>query len=193
MYAPMKIHQRGFYGNGKVGTMSRQDPPDIYANRPLDAPTVSTFVASEEVAKVYNAYVQHSYSVEDFDWIANSIAVLIKAFGTPDLQTWHAQQYNSPSFSDMHVDFLEDCFKFALTGKSNLDMFTWAHLLEPGTDQAERADLKEYTAQYLQKDTVYPFTTEGRTVAQFISDILCKNGGLDFAFGMVNIMFTGKR
>lgn len=195
----MKIHDRGFYGSGKSGIAKHVEPPVNLVTRPLEDPVITETTSNKNIYDLFMKYSNKDYYSVSKEWELNTLVEIIKAFGTDDLQVWHAQQYQSPYFGDNHVDFLEDSFKYIITGKRDIDLYTWGNILDKADVRANiNAELKPYTSLFFSKTTVYPFSTTDTvsfeySVVNYVTKSYEKSKGLDDILHTAFILFCIKK
>lgn len=190
----LKIHPRGFYGSDRTVLMHNVSPPKNFTTRPLEMPVVEEFSANKVIDDIFHEYVSGRVKLSDFDTVTRILSNIVKAFGYKDLQYWHAQQFNSPYFGSLHVDFIEDWAKYICTGSRNLDIYTWGVMLDRSSDKANpNAELGEYTRRLFNKKTVHPFNPDNLKIINVFGEMLKYPDGLDNIIITAYILFCVKR
>lgn len=191
----LKVHPRGFYGSDHVVVMYNVKPPKNFISKPLEMQMVEEFVANKHIDTIYNQYLAGNIDTSNFDTVAKILATIVKAFGYTDFQLWHAKQYQSPYFGQMHVDYIEDWAKYVLTGSRVLSNYTWGAMLDRSNDPVCDCDrLGQYTATLLGKTTLRPFNDhDSISIVKILSKMLEYPDGLDTIILTAYILFCIKR
>lgn len=132
----LKLYVRGFFGSMTMSTETYQGG----RNRPilsvfdLNPEALKHVVCNESVVEVYNQLIRRQVISTDFDYRERVIKVAAAAFGVKNLKQWILLQAESPTFTQLHADFLMDTVRYIATGKRNLPIQTWERLIGAGTN-----------------------------------------------------------
>jgi hypothetical protein len=132
----LKLYVRGFFGSMNMSTETYQGG----RNRPilsvfdLNPEALKHVVCNESVVEVYNQLIRRVVISTDFDYRERVLKVALRAFGVKNLQQWIMLQAESPTFTQLHADFLMDTVRYIATGKRQLPVQTWERLIGAGTN-----------------------------------------------------------
>ena len=189
----LKLHPRGFLGGTQSIVMHQVLPLKDIATRPQEQRVARPYIANKTIDDIFHQHSTGGVSLSDFDYVAGVVAKIAKAFGDLDFQSWHAQQYNSSFFGQMHVDFIEDWCRYILTGSRNIDIYTWGAIVDQAEAPANKeAVLGKYTQQFFNKKTLYPFNNDKISVVNMISQMLRHNDGFHNLIVTAYILFCIK-
>jgi len=129
-----KIYPRGFLGSIDCPVVERSDKPKYNTKLTVD---LSLFSNGKSVKITANTTVDELFKEiqvfgsGSFERREKMLKAGLFAFGTLNFHNWFINQFQSPSFGDMHQRFIEDTIGFILTGNRQIALSAWVNLLEP--------------------------------------------------------------
>lgn len=85
---------------------------------------------SAEVVAFMSSYMAAPAKHSDrFTTLERGLIVALRAWGATRFDQWYYQQFKSPSFGDVHLDFIDDTIRFIMTGKRETDLNIWKDLV----------------------------------------------------------------
>lgn len=132
----LKLYVRGFFGSMKMATETYQSTRTrpILSVFDLAPEALEHVVCNNSVVEIYNALVRRQVISTDFDFRERVIKVALTAFGTTNFQQWAELQKESPTFTQLHADFIVDTVRFITTGKRYIPVQTWESMIGPGSN-----------------------------------------------------------
>lgn len=132
----LKLYVRGFFGSMNMSTETYQGGRSrpILSVFDLNPEVLKHVVCNESVVEVYNQLVRRVVISTDFDFRERVIKVALSAFGVKNFEQWIALQAESPTFTQLHADFLIDTVRYIATGKRQLPVQTWERMIGAGTN-----------------------------------------------------------
>jgi hypothetical protein len=132
----LKLYVRGFFGSVNMSTETYQSQRDrpLLSVFDLNPEALKHVVCNESVVDIYNKMVRRQVVHTDFDFRERAIKIALNAFGVKDFKLWAKLNSESPTFTQLHADFITDTVRFITTGKRNLPVDTWERMIGPGTN-----------------------------------------------------------
>jgi hypothetical protein len=148
----LKLYVRGFFGSMRMSTETYQGNRSrpILSVFDLNPEALKHVVCNESVVEIYNAVLRRQVIHTDFEFRERVIKVALNAFGVKNFETWVKLQKESPTFTQLHADFITDTVRFIATGKRNLPSMTWERLIGPGSnDPTSEIEFDQSVFQHL--------------------------------------------
>lgn len=133
---PIVIYPRGFLGYdvglpiqepqmsmSKLLGHIRNNNPNIGNTKP----TISNTELEQLFHKSYNGYPVFS-NMQNREQV---LKLVLDAFGTKSFYDWCDIQKESPYFTDLHKNFLNDTFRFIATGERSMSTMSWYRIISP--------------------------------------------------------------
>jgi hypothetical protein len=177
----LKLYVRGFFGSMNMSTETYQGSRSrpILSVFDLNPEALKHVVCNQSVVEVYNALIRRQVISTDFDFRERVVKIALNAFGVKNFETWMALQAESPTFTQLHADFITDTARFIATGKRNLPVSTWERLIGPGSnDPTDKIQFDHSVLQML--PTGYSLRNQAQTDANLpnvIAKWLSQSGG----------------
>lgn len=134
MSSKFQIYPRGFVGARLPTRIAKADESSITV-----AAAQNTFMISKvedtvilghpEVDRIWQRYCSAQSGQIDFEFREQALRLALKVFGTLSFSDWVSAQRASPSFGDMHEDFVDDIMHYIRTGRHHTDLMVWELLL----------------------------------------------------------------
>lgn len=136
MSADLKLYVRGFFGSRLMSSevAASHKPRPILSVFDLNQEALQHVVCNESVVEIYNQLVRRQVISTDFDFRERVIKVAGKAFGVDNFVLWARACAQSPTFTQLHADFITDTVRFITTGKRDIPIMTWERLIGPGSN-----------------------------------------------------------
>lgn len=136
-----KVHPRGFLGGLQSTTIVKTDNARPNTRLTVDLSLFSQgrsekITANLMVDGIFKEIQMHGSG--SFERRERFLKAALFAFGSTNFHTWYLAQFQSPSFGDIHQRFLEDTFKFILTGKRDIPLSSWNVLVSPEEDNSSK-------------------------------------------------------
>lgn len=136
-YDNLKLYARGFFGSKTLSNETVQ----THLQRPLrsifdlNPEAIEHVVANQTVVELYNQLIRRHVIPTDFDYRERVIKIALRAFGMDNFAQWVKINADaSPTFTQLHADFINDTIGFINTGKRQVEVTTWEKLLGPGSN-----------------------------------------------------------
>lgn len=137
MRADLRLYVRGFFGSKSLSSEAVQS----HKQRPLlsifdlNPEALQHVVCNESVVEIYNQLIRRQVISTDFDFRERAIKIALTAFGVDDFALWAKTcAESSPTFSQLHADFITDTVRYITTGKRDLPVTTWERMIGPGSN-----------------------------------------------------------
>jgi hypothetical protein len=132
----LKLYVRGFFGSMNMSTETYQGgrARPILSVFDLNPEVLKHVVCNESVVEVYNQLIRRQVISTNFEFRERVLKIAMKAFGVKNLSQWIALQTESPTFTQLHADFLIDTIRYINTGKRQLPIQTWERLIGAGAN-----------------------------------------------------------
>lgn len=179
----LKLYVRGFFGSMKMAAetyqASRSRP--ILSVFDLAPEVLEHVVCNNSVVEIYNALVRRQVIATDFAFRERVIKIALRAFGDMNFRQWAELQKESPTFTQLHADFITDTVRFITTGKRHLSVTMWENMIGPGSnDPTETIQFDESVMERL--PTGYSVLNQQTTTANLPNVIalwLSRSGGFN--------------
>ncbi len=189
------------YPHGFVGArlISREPPTPSDMAEKFGAMLTGDGVIMPESVKPYNKVVENltrtllsgSPLSRTFDFREKILKTALTAFGSSDIGVWYAEQYKSAEFGDIHQRFLDDCFRFIMTGERELVPEYWYKILSCKEDRTD--DLGSVTRAAFGTgwgDRAQRFLDRpNKTIQKVICEWTAQKGGHEDMLLSMNILF----
>lgn len=132
----LKLYVRGFFGSKNLSneTYQSQRQRPILSVFDLNPEALKHVVCNEAVVEIYNQLIRRQVISTDFDFRERAIKVALTAFGVGNFQLWaKLNAESSPTFTQLHADFITDTARFIVSGKRDVDIMTWERMVSPGS------------------------------------------------------------
>lgn len=190
--ANVVIYPRGFLGfdiglpaENKTSNLS-QLLQDIKLNKTVDVRT--NLIANHYIDSLWKQYKTGDRFINSMGFREQILTTALKAFGTQSFLEWCILQTKSPSFTEMHKRFMNDTFRFLMTGKRGVNILNWINLINV-RELTVRDDLPEYQyADYFGLDDRIEYR-ENITIVSAIKNWTSKVNGFDDLLGSLHIFF----
>jgi hypothetical protein len=195
LFGQFRIYPRGFLGSLQAPLLVPQAKKgDLLTTSGLatimDANESSLITANAGVEKLFDQLMRKALLISNFDFCDNIYREVFKAFGTKNFEGWYLAQFNSPAFGELHRDFLDDCLKFAMTGKRSMSLNTWDALLTTSDNKIKSSDLSEAAAMYFGRRTIRDLTPgTTNTVVELVHQWISRPGGTADLLFSAHILF----
>lgn len=149
---PIVIYPRGFLGYSiglpiqepemsmsKLMAHIRNNNPNIGNTKP----TISNTELEQLFHKSYYGFPLFS-NIENREKVLKNV---LEAFGTRSFYDWCQIQQESPYFTDLHKNFLNDTFRFIKTGERSMSVSSWYRIVVP-----RNANIADKKAEYKIRD-----------------------------------------
>lgn len=148
-----KLFPRGFVGGDlPIRLAIKPKPYEIRIRAPITVGVIEpqrvTVDANLAIEQLYSQYVKRSVDTLSFEFRESVLIMALKAFGSRNFFTWYQAQLNSPACGEYHLRFLGDTCRFLMTGKREMTLETWSHLLKPTDEVIRPAKPCEAASQY---------------------------------------------
>ncbi len=132
----LKLYVRGFFGSKTMAseTVQTWKARPILSVFDLTPEALQHVVANESVVEVYNQMVRRQVIHTDFQFREKAVKVALRAFGMKNFLLWAQLNLQSPTFTQLHADFLNDTVRFITTGKREMRVDQWEKLIGPGSN-----------------------------------------------------------
>lgn len=131
----LKLYVRGFFGSRTLSTeaVQKRHAP-LRSVFDLTPEAVQHVVSNETIIEIYNQVVGRQVHHVKFDYRERVIRVALRSFGVDDFRTWLEVNKSSPTFTQLHADFLMDTLRFIATGKRKIPVDSWERMISTGTN-----------------------------------------------------------
>ena len=180
-----RIYPRGFFGAEGVATTIRKvaTPGDIMAvirtqdtgPKPYKQPGPS----NADVDALYTDILETPSKMMLFEWREQLMATALHAFGTQDVKLWVKVQDDSPHCGQHHTHFIEDCLRFAETGKRERVLSIWHNIISD-EDYGTMNIASNYLRQSVFRNAKLP---------ELLTSWVAQRGGYDDLLISMNILF----
>ena len=194
-FGKFKVYPRGFLGKTLEPTLLRKSAPSTtlqYDVSVFDPSEEKLVMANTAIAELYAQMVRRDHLVDLFDFREKAFIEILAAFGTQDFVEWYVAQFSSPACGDLHLDFLDDCFGFILTGRRKMPVQTWAELVTSTDDNihgrteltpmAQRMFNRKYLRELPRGDNYY-------ALPRLVQDWSAKPGGFTDLLQSAHLLF----
>lgn len=135
MPVDLKLYVRGFFGSRTLSTEAVQKShTPLRSVFDLTPEAVQHVVSNETVIEIYNQVVGRQVHHVKFEYRERVIKVALRSFGTDDFKLWLEVNKTSPTFTQLHADFLMDTLRFIATGKRKIPVDSWERMISTGTN-----------------------------------------------------------
>lgn len=129
------IYPSGFMGYdigfpAQKDTASFDDKVNALRTASISAPKDRIFVINLSIESLYKRYLHDTSLVSDADFVSDLLSAAANAFGTNNFYNWCYAQTKTPYFTANHRDFLNDMFRFIMTGRRKYMASVWPSLLK---------------------------------------------------------------
>jgi hypothetical protein len=137
------LYPHGFLG-AKLVFREPPTPPDVAEkfSALLSGDSIivpeNTKPFNREVNQLAKILLSGSPLAKTFDFRSNAVKAALGAFGTSNIVDWYKAQFSSAEFGDIHQRFLDDCFRFILTGERELEPEFWYKILSDKNDRTDQ-------------------------------------------------------
>lgn len=148
----LKLYVRGFFGSDNMSSETYQSTRSrpILSVFDLNPEILKHVVCNESIVEIYNQMIRRQVIHTDFDFRERAIKVALTAFGVNNFGAWAAINLQSPTFTQLHADFITDTVRFITTGKRNVSVDTWERMIGPGSnDPTSPAEFDQTVMQML--------------------------------------------
>lgn len=132
----LKLYVRGFFGSKSLATealvQSRYTP--VRSVFDLSPETLQHVVSNESIIELYTQVVGRQVNHSMFDFREHAIKLALRSFGLPNFLVWAELNKQSPTFTQLHADFITDTMRFISTGKRNIPIDSWERMIVPGSN-----------------------------------------------------------
>lgn len=135
MSVDLKLYVRGFFGSRALSTeaVQKRNSP-LRSVFDLTPEAVQHVVSNESVIEIYNQVVGRQVQHVKFDYRERVIRVALRSFGIDDFKVWLELNKTSPTFTQLHADFLMDTLRFIATGKRLIPVDSWERMINTGVN-----------------------------------------------------------
>lgn len=127
----VKLYIRGFFGSKKYSTealvQKRYTP--VRSVFDLSPEALQHVVMNEAIIEIYNQVVGRRVMHTKFDYRERVIQTALRAFGLDNFLVWAELNLESPTFSQLHADFITDTMRFIVTGKRDIPVDSWERMI----------------------------------------------------------------
>lgn len=188
------IYPRGFLGFD-IGlkpsqAYSAQDIPDLISRSRLNKGSMGVLKSSPYNETIEGLLMQRKNGFPGCDTIEfQSVAIqeAIRSFGTKNLYDWLRLQEDSPYFTSLHKQFLNDTFRFLLHGTRTAHCRTWESVVHLRADSGANQEPLQYQEYFKASESDGFKGTYG--VEEHIRRWLSHAGGLDDMLYTLRIIF----
>jgi hypothetical protein len=193
--AGIKLYPRGFVGSRlPIRLAVKPKPYEIKIRSAIQVgivqPQQVTADPNHVVETLYAQYLKRSADTLSFEFREAVLIATLNAFGYPNFYTWYMVQLQSPALGDMHMRFLADTLGFLMTGRREMRLETWAHLIKCNDEVlrpiAPCATAKKY---FMMENRAVPADTELFTLENTIQLWCEKPQGIEDLLGTLHLLF----
>lgn len=135
MVTDLKLYVRGFFGSRALSTEAVQKRVGpLRSVFDLTPEAVQHVVSNESVIEIYTQVVGRQVHHVKFDYRERVIKVALRSFGLFDFAMWLEVQKTSPTFTQLHADFLMDTLNYIATGKRRIPVDSWERMISTGAN-----------------------------------------------------------
>lgn len=175
-FGEFRIYPRGFLGARLEPVLERKTNktvPGLQYDISLFNPSESkTIVANVAIEDLYAAHVRNEPSTGKFDFREKALIQILAAFGTMNFEFWYKTQYQSPSFGQQHIDFLDDTFRFIMTGKRRVSITNWDAIVDASDKKVFNNQLPDNARVYFNRTTVEQLGLDGQRWQANLVDVV---------------------
>lgn len=190
-----KVYPRGFLGSVQSPTIERTSYPSNpstgrmnYDVRLFDSSKSTKITANMTIDSLYREYVRRGST--SYDFREKVFIAALNAFGTRNIYEWYVAQFNGPSFGDTNRQFIDDTFKFIMTGRRNLPLTNWNSLVKADENNNGVTQLGEHAMKFFVGcRTINDRPIRNMSIAEFIQDWISAEGGFNDMLFTLFILF----
>lgn len=132
----LKLYVRGFFGSKSLSTealvQNRYTP--VRSVFDLSPETLQHVVSNESIIELYTQVVGRQVNHAMFDFREHAIKLALRSFGLTNFLVWAELNKESPTFTQLHADFITDTMRFISTGKRDIPIDSWERMIVPGSN-----------------------------------------------------------
>lgn len=193
MSSDLKLYVRGFFGSKSLSTEALEQRRHTVVRSVFDLSpeALRHVVSNESIIELYNQVVGRQVIHTRFDFRERAIKVALRSFGIKNFLVWAELNKDSPTFTQLHADFIMDTMRFISTGKRELPVDTWERMIAPGSnDPINKIQYKEEVI----KNFPCGYDNTARKISDYdihkvISKWLSKPGGFSDMIVTLYILF----
>ncbi len=136
MSSDLKLYVRGFFGSKSLSTEALQQRryTAVRSVFDLSPEALQHVVSNESIIELYNQVVGRQVIHTKFDFRERAIKIALRSFGMKNFLVWAELNKDSPTFTQLHADFIMDTMRFISTGKRHIPIDTWERMIAPGSN-----------------------------------------------------------
>jgi hypothetical protein len=190
----IKLYPRGFVGSRlPIRLAVKPKPYEIKIRSAIQVgivqPQQVTADPNHVVETLYAQYLKRSADTLSFEFREAVLIAALNAFGYPNFYTWYMVQLQSPSWGDMHMRFLNDTLEFLMTGRREMRLETWAHLIKPTDEVVLRQPTALAKKYFYMENRPVPPDTELFSLENTIQLWCEKPQGIEDLLGTLHLLF----
>lgn len=167
LFGNFRIYPRGFLGALLAPSLVKKPKPNDLLTTSglaavLDSNDSSVVTANAAIEDLFNRMVNRDLLINNFDFCSDIYSEVFKAFGTKDFEAWYLTQFHSPAFGQLHLDFIDDCIRFCLTGTRRVSLNSWDALIQMNDEKIQNMLLSDDAKFYFGKDSVRALSPNGK-------------------------------
>lgn len=190
-----KIYPRGFLGTMQSPTIEKTNTSinnqvvgrmhfDVSM---FDATKSTRITANMTIDKLYRDFVRSGSA--KFEYREQVLVAALRAFGTLRFYDWYRAQFESPVFGQTNRQFLDDTFKFLMTGRRDLPINNWIDLVKADESNTGVHSYSTYAAEFFRCSG--PRETPGSQpqLTEVLQSWVSREGGFNDLIGTLFILF----
>jgi hypothetical protein len=142
--------------------------------------------SNAELDQLYQRYLKNRLITDMFEFRECVFKVALKAFGQRLVPIWYDIQMASPTCSELHRDFLDDTFRFIMTGHRSMDLQTWMALLTIASESGEDMQRTQIAKDVFR---LVASESEGLSILHLIQVWMTQCGGFEDMLLSLHILF----
>lgn len=190
----LKVYPSGFYGSNQV---AQTLPLDLVSKAKLllnnsSVKKINPYTASQDVVELWATTISDTPEYTTFEFKEKIIKCALTVFGSEKLIDWLSIQVESPEYSKIHSEWIDETISFVYGGKSRqLSHNNWIALLTAVDNVHINVGLSDTVKYHLLSRGVL-VNRSNVTIRQFILNWLKQPNGINDLLSSLNVLY-GKR
>lgn len=190
-----KLYPRGFLGGQlPIRLAVKPKPYEIKirssANVGVITPQATSADPNKVIETLYSQYVKRSADTTSFEFREAVLIAALSAFGSRNFFTWYMAQLQSPAIGEWHQRFLGDTCRFLMTGKREMTLETWSHLLKTSDESIRPLQPCEVAQRYFGlRGLTVPSDPQQYNLTETIQAWCSQPQGVEDLLGTLHLLF----
>ena len=187
-----KLYPRGFLGKTLEPILERKPRATgvvQYGVALFDANDAESIIANLQVEAAYQSLGRNDLIARKFEFKENALQEFMWAFGTMNFAEWYSAQFQSPAFSQRHLDFLDDTLNFLCGKPRRMNILNWNAILDEGEGRLNTTILSKDAEYYFTASTLGQLASKQCPIDEVVGQWMQQQGGFADMLTTGHILF----